>query len=137
MRHVDALAHALVHEFGIAKGDRVDIAMRNLPEWIVTFAAILSVGAVSVSFNAWWTEGELDYALGDSGISLLFADTARAERAHRRKSYSSTSEARAPSPSTLFQRDEIYPVDKHRKSQTCPNENACIRDAGTKSQLAI
>jgi long-chain acyl-CoA synthetase len=83
MRHVDALAHALVHTFGIEKGDRVGIAMRNLPEWIVSFAAVLSIGAVSVSFNAWWTEPELDYAVGDSGISLLMADPARTERAHR------------------------------------------------------
>ncbi len=83
MRHVDAMAHSLVHTFGITKGDRVAIAMRNLPEWIVSFAAILSVGAVSVSFNAWWTASELEYAVGDSGISLLVADPERAERAHR------------------------------------------------------
>ena len=82
MRHVDALAHALVHTFGIAKGDRVGIAMRNLPEWIVSFAAILSIGAVSVSFNAWWTESELDYAVGDSGVSLLVTDPERSERAY-------------------------------------------------------
>ena len=42
--------------------------MRNLPEWIVSFAAILSVGAVSVSLNAWWTETEVDYAIEDSGL---------------------------------------------------------------------
>ena len=82
MRHVDALAHALVHTYGIAKGDRVGIAMRNLPEWIVSFAAILSVGAVSVSLNAWWTETELDYAIEDSGLALLIADPERIERAH-------------------------------------------------------
>jgi long-chain acyl-CoA synthetase len=82
MGHVDALAHALVHRFGIAKGDRVGIAMRNLPEWIVSFAAILSIGAVSVSLNAWWTETEVDYAIADSGLSLLIADPERIERAH-------------------------------------------------------
>jgi long-chain acyl-CoA synthetase len=82
MGHVDALAHALVHRFGIAKGDRVGIAMRNLPEWIISFAAILSTGAVSVSLNAWWTETEVDYAIGDSGLSLLIADPERIERAH-------------------------------------------------------
>ncbi len=82
MRHVDALAHALVHTYGIAKGDRVGIAMRNLPEWIVSFAAVLSIGAVSVSFNAWWTESELEYAVGDAAVSLLITDTERAERAH-------------------------------------------------------
>ena len=82
MRHVDAFATALVETFGIKKGDRVGIAMRNLPEWIISFAAILSVGGVSVSLNAWWTEEELDYAIGDSGLSLLIADPERVERAH-------------------------------------------------------
>ena len=81
-RHIDALAHTLVHTFGVQKGDRVGIAMRNLPEWIVSFAAILSVGAVSVSFNAWWTESELDYALDDSGSVVLIVDGERVERAH-------------------------------------------------------
>ena len=82
MRNVDALAHALVHTYGIGKGDRVGIAMRNLPEWVVSFAAIVSIGAVSVSLNAWWTETELDYAIEDSGLALLIADPERIERAH-------------------------------------------------------
>ena len=82
MRHVDALAHALVHTFGIRKGDRVGIAMRNLPEWVVSFAAALSVGAITVSLNAWWTESELDYAIDDSGLSVLIADPERVERGH-------------------------------------------------------
>ncbi len=82
MRNVDALAYALVNTYGIGRGDRVGIAMRNLPEWIVSFAAILSIGAVSVSLNAWWTESELDYAIDDSGLSLLIADPERIERAH-------------------------------------------------------
>ena len=81
-RHIDALAHALVHTFGVEKGDRVGIAMRNLPEWIVSFAAILSIGAVSVSFNAWWTESELDYALEDSRSAVLIVDGERVDRAH-------------------------------------------------------
>jgi long-chain acyl-CoA synthetase len=81
-RHIDALAHALVNTFSVKKGDRVGIAMRNLPEWIVSFAAILSIGAVSVSFNAWWTESELDYALEDSGSAVLIVDGERVDRAH-------------------------------------------------------
>ncbi len=82
MRNADALAYALVHTYGISKGDRVGIAMRNLPEWVVSFAAIVSIGAVSVSLNAWWTETELDYAIEDSGLALLIADPERIERAH-------------------------------------------------------
>jgi long-chain acyl-CoA synthetase len=81
MKEVDALSYALVHHYGLKVGDRVGIAMRNLPEWVVSFAAILSVGAISVSLNAWWTEDELDYAIHDSGLSLLIADSERISRA--------------------------------------------------------
>ena len=82
MAEADALGHVLVHEFGVKLGDRVGIAMRNLPEWIITFVAALSVGATSVSLNAWWTEEELDYAAGDAGLSVLVCDPERMARAH-------------------------------------------------------
>ena len=81
MEEVDALGYALVHHYNLKQGDRVGIAMRNLPEWIVSFAAITSVGAISVSLNAWWTEEELEYAMNDSQLSLLIADTERVARA--------------------------------------------------------
>ena len=83
MAGADALGAALVERYGVKKGDRVAIAMRNYPEWIVSFAGILSVGAISVSLNAWWTEDELDYALEDSGATVLIADHERVERAHK------------------------------------------------------
>lgn len=82
MTHVDALGAALVERYGVKVGDRVAIGMRNLPEWIVSFAAILSVGAISVSLNGWWTEDELAYALDDSGASLVLADPERVARMH-------------------------------------------------------
>lgn len=81
MEEVDALANALVGTYGVKVGDRVGIAMRNLPEWVVAFAAILSIGAVSVSLNAWWTEDEIDFAVKDSSLSVLIADTDRISRA--------------------------------------------------------
>jgi long-chain acyl-CoA synthetase len=58
----------------------VAIAMRNLPEWIVAYGAALSVGAVVVSLNAWWSEEELDYALNDSTPRVVVADPERARR---------------------------------------------------------
>jgi long-chain acyl-CoA synthetase len=81
MAEVDALAATLVGRYGVGKGDRVAIAMRNLPEWVVGFAAAVSVGAVSVSLNGWWTADELDFALGDSTPKVLLADPERADRA--------------------------------------------------------
>jgi long-chain acyl-CoA synthetase len=77
---VDGLAAALVDRYGITKGDRVAIGMRNYPEWVVAFAAITSIGAISVSLNAWWTEDEMDYALEDCGARVLIADRERVER---------------------------------------------------------
>ena len=76
----DGLAAALQHRYGVAKGDRVAIAMRNYPEWIITYLAAISVGAVVVSMNAWWTADELRYGLEDSGATVLVADRERVER---------------------------------------------------------
>jgi long-chain acyl-CoA synthetase len=80
MQEADALGHALVHEYGVRKGDRVGIAMRNMPEWVVAFAAILSIGAISVSLNAWWTEEELEYGINDAGLKVLVVDLERLVR---------------------------------------------------------
>ena len=80
MAKADALGAALVERYGIRSGDRVAIAMRNYPEWVVAFAAITSVGAVSVSMNAWWTTDEMDYALRDSGSRVVIADRERLAR---------------------------------------------------------
>jgi long-chain acyl-CoA synthetase len=80
MARVDALGAVLVDTYGIVRGDRVAIGMRNYPEWVIAFAAITSVGAVAVSLNAWWTEDELDYGLSDSGARVLVADRDRVVR---------------------------------------------------------
>ena len=39
---------------GIAKGDRVGIAMRNCPAWIVSYMAIVKAGGVATLLNGWW-----------------------------------------------------------------------------------
>ena len=80
MRQVDALGALLAGAYGVGKGDRVAIGMRNHPEWVVAFAAVTSIGAISVSLNAWWTEDELGWALDDCGATVLIADRERIER---------------------------------------------------------
>ncbi|HEY0623821.1 class I adenylate-forming enzyme family protein [Sphingomonas sp.] len=77
-----AVAHLAtkLREMGVKKGDRVALAMRNLPEWPVIFFATVSIGAILVPLNAWWTGGELDYGLRDSGSSVLFVDGERYDR---------------------------------------------------------
>ena len=69
-----------LRERGVGAGDRVGIALRNYPEWIVAFLGITSLGAVAVALNAWWSGEELLYGIDDSGLKLLFADVERTER---------------------------------------------------------
>jgi acyl-CoA synthetase (AMP-forming)/AMP-acid ligase II len=74
------MAAMLQHRHGIAKGDRVAIAMRNYPEWVEAFIAVTHLGAIAVPMNAWWTAEELDYGLKDSGTRLVLVDEERARR---------------------------------------------------------
>src|SRR5918992_6402632 len=78
---VCSLAHWLVDDAGVTKGDRVAIAMRNYPEWSIAFWAAAVTGAIVVPLNAWWTGDELAYGLSDSGTTVLIADVERYERA--------------------------------------------------------
>lgn len=78
-RAVAAIAGEL-RRMGIGKGDRVALAMRNLPEFPAVFFAIVSIGAIAVPLNAWWTGAELEFGLADSGARVLFADAERHDR---------------------------------------------------------
>jgi long-chain acyl-CoA synthetase len=74
-----AIAEAL-QRAGLKKGDRVAIAMRNLPEWPAAFFGGLLAGGVATLLNAWWTGAELEYGLNDSGAKFAFVDPERFER---------------------------------------------------------
>ena len=70
----------LVDEFGVRTGDRVAIAMRNVPEWSVAFFAAVLAGAIATPLNAFWTGGELAFALEDAEPRVVIADGERFER---------------------------------------------------------
>lgn len=59
---------------GVGAGDRVAILGRNSIEWVVAFWAAVSLGAIAVGLNAWWSPGELEFALGDCEPTLLLDD---------------------------------------------------------------
>jgi long-chain acyl-CoA synthetase len=73
------VAHEL-RRLGVVKGDRVAIAMRNLPEWPVAFFGAILAGAIATPLNAWWTGPELQYGLTDSGAKVAIVDRERWER---------------------------------------------------------
>lgn len=74
------LADVLTRDYGITKGDRVAISMRNYPEWIISFVAVTSMGGIAVAMNALWTSEEMAYGLNDSGARVLIADGERLAR---------------------------------------------------------
>jgi long-chain acyl-CoA synthetase len=74
------IAILLMEQYGVARGDRVAISMRNYPEWMTAFAAVTSIGAIAVAMNALWTPEEMEYGLKDSGAKVLLADEERLAR---------------------------------------------------------
>jgi acyl-CoA synthetase (AMP-forming)/AMP-acid ligase II len=74
------LAKALTGAWGVAKGDRVAIAMRNCPAWIVSYMAIVKAGGIATLVNGWWQVGELRHGLALTEPKLTICDAARAKR---------------------------------------------------------
>ena len=131
MDHVDALASLLVNTYGVKKGDRVAVAMRNYPEWVMSFAAIISVGAISVSMNSWWTSDEMDYALEDSGAKILICDQQRLDLGYdaciRHGVKVLLARGEKPAPDGVDEWNTALPFgDKHPGATISPDDDATI-----------
>ena len=74
----ERLAQALAAR-GIGKGDRIGIAMRNCPAWVVSYMAILKAGGVATLINGWWEAQEMEHALSLTEPKLIIADAPRAQ----------------------------------------------------------
>ena len=74
-----AIANWLFRQ-GVKPGDRVAIAMRNYPEWMLVYWACVSVGIAVVGMNAWWVTDEVEFALKDSEPKVVFCDEERLAR---------------------------------------------------------
>ncbi len=66
---VDQLAAAL-QRLGAKKGDRIAIHMPNCPQFIISYFAVLRIGAVVVPCNPVYTQRELLHQLNDSGATI-------------------------------------------------------------------
>ena len=73
-------AHTLADDYGIKKGDSVAFSMRNYPEWMFSYMAVTSIGAIAVPLNSWWQGEELDYGITHSESKLFIGDEERLER---------------------------------------------------------
>ncbi len=76
-RQADSLGAQLQGRYGLQRGDRVAIAMRNCPEWAVAFVATVLAGGVAVPLNSWGKTDELMYGINDCGAKVLVCDPQR------------------------------------------------------------
>ena len=65
---------------GVQPGDRVAIAMRNYPEWMLSYWATVSIGAAVVGMNAWWVTDEMLYGIEDATPKVIIGDQERLAR---------------------------------------------------------
>ncbi|MGL4312551.1 MAG: class I adenylate-forming enzyme family protein, partial [Sphingomonas sp.] len=73
------VAQALVAH-GVQRGDRIGIAMRNGPSWVVSYMCVLMAGVCATLLNGWWQGPELLAAIADAECRMVIADTQRARR---------------------------------------------------------
>src|SRR5699024_11636590 len=90
----DSLTFADVHDlveqtarilasWGIAQGERVGIRLPNGSSWVVTWLAVLRLGAVAVPINCAYETKDLDHVLSDSGASMIITDQEGQEKVKR------------------------------------------------------
>jgi long-chain acyl-CoA synthetase len=61
-------------KLGIKPGERVGLLAANIPEFVVSYFAILKAGAVVAAFNPLYKPGELIPLVQDAGVRLFIAD---------------------------------------------------------------
>ncbi len=60
-----------LQRLGVQKGDRVAIALPNIPQFPIAFFGALRAGAVVVPTNPLYTEREMQHQLADSGAKVI------------------------------------------------------------------
>lgn len=71
---IDHVSSDLYHQYGIRKGDRVALMLRNGWEFSVGFFALVKLGAIAVPLNTAYKGEEAAFQLNDSGSIMLIVD---------------------------------------------------------------
>jgi len=69
---VDRLATAL-QNLGVVKGDRVGVMLPNCPQYLISFFAVVRLGAIVVNVNPIYTPREIEIVAKDSGMRAIIA----------------------------------------------------------------
>lgn len=83
LREVASVAEALREKYDVVPGDRVAILAANCTEWVLTYWATVSLGAIAVGLNGWWSGDEIAFGVSDCAPRVLVADARRLERVDR------------------------------------------------------
>ena len=114
----------------VGPGDRVAIAMRNYPEWMLIYWACVSMGVVAVGMNAWWVSEEMAVALIDAKPKVVFCDQERLQRLLLRSDVATASTivaVRTPATPGVLQWDEVLrSPPQAAAAEIDPDDDACI-----------
>ncbi len=125
-QRVDAVA-AWLWSQGVRPGDRVAIALRNYPEWLLAYWACVSIGVAAVGMNAWWAPDEMAYALDDSQPKVIFVDAERlANLPAERGAMQIVGIRTAPTPGVTSWADVIAHGGAMPEVTIDPDDDACI-----------
>ncbi|MDP1738824.1 MAG: class I adenylate-forming enzyme family protein [Caulobacter sp.] len=116
---------------GVKPGDRIAIAMRNYPEWMLVYWAGCCIGVAVVGMNAWWTAPEMAYGFKDSGPKVVFADAERIARIGEQPDMLGGAtlvavRTDAPPPGAVLWSDVIATGGTLPDIQVDPDADACI-----------
>ena len=128
-RLVGGLARWLTEDRGLAPGDRVAIAMRNVPEWPMAFWAAVVAGLVVVPLNAWWTGEQLAGAAAHAGARAVVADPERVAALAGRPDLPPIVRVRGEGPppaGVVAWEDVVGPVDTLPDVAVTPDDTATI-----------
>ncbi|HEY1414741.1 MAG TPA: class I adenylate-forming enzyme family protein [Caulobacteraceae bacterium] len=111
---------------GVRRGDRVAIAMRNYPEWLLIYWACIASGVAAVGMNAWWVAEEMAYALKDSAPKVLFCDGERLARLPETSGIAIVAVRAEAGPGILPFSDVLDHPEALPDVEVDPDDDACI-----------
>ena len=77
-----AKLHIMFEECGLEKGDKVALCSRNQANWVVSFLAAMTYGAVPVPLMHEFKPSNINHLVNHSEAKILFVDEVKIGRAH-------------------------------------------------------
>ncbi len=111
---------------GIAKGDRVAIAMRNSPSWILSYMGAVKAGAIATLLNGWWEPAEMEHAITLTDPKLIVADESRAKRIAARCTRRDILSLPVEMPAEQALAELLAPEGSSELPQVAPEDDATI-----------